>query len=299
MTGKIDNQIVSLQVIMNKWYTTSNKVVESTTPPLEGINIPIAGTIIKASHFKEKSDKPASFVTSADIDRVVEQNNYSNQILHTISKQIEDSKPSISRRPTPSSISSSQIIEPNPWFKLNVFSWQKFPKIKETFEISGNVLDKIDEQLSNFNNSTKDGKTQNKISTLQGKTTLLHRPTNDHFHNRKNYHSRSSFPDLQYEENAFMSTSSQEGRDFIEWNIYGLAEHQSYNKLHEIRVGSFCQDFSFITPPVRVKKDKNPKKSHLIKSQRDSTKPSRKKSRSKRPRDSKLDVCWTCGKSGH
>uniref|UniRef100_M1BPG8 Uncharacterized protein n=1 Tax=Solanum tuberosum TaxID=4113 RepID=M1BPG8_SOLTU len=30
--------------MINKWYTTSNKVVESITPHLEGINIPIAGT---------------------------------------------------------------------------------------------------------------------------------------------------------------------------------------------------------------------------------------------------------------
>uniref|UniRef100_M0ZNU1 Uncharacterized protein n=1 Tax=Solanum tuberosum TaxID=4113 RepID=M0ZNU1_SOLTU len=109
MTCKIDNQIESLQVIINKWYTTSNKVVESITPPLEGINIPIAGTVIKASPFKEKSDKSAAFVTSADIDRVVEQNNYSNQILHVISRQIEDTKPIISRKPTPTSTSSNLL----------------------------------------------------------------------------------------------------------------------------------------------------------------------------------------------
>ena len=52
----------------------------------------------------------------------------------------------------------------------------------------------------------------------------------------KNYHSKPSFPDLQYEENAFLSTSSHEGRSITEWNIDGLVEHQVYNKLHEMGV---------------------------------------------------------------
>ncbi|KAK4728986.1 hypothetical protein R3W88_021974 [Solanum pinnatisectum] len=149
MTGKIDNQTESLQVIINKWYTTSNKIVESITPPLEGINIPIAGTVIIASPFKEKSDKIGTLLTTADIDRVVEQNNYSNQILHVISKQIEDTKPIFSGRPIPASTSSNNHIEPNPGFKLPEFSKDKFPKLSETFEISeNNLIDKINEQLT-------------------------------------------------------------------------------------------------------------------------------------------------------
>ncbi|KAG5571277.1 hypothetical protein H5410_061043 [Solanum commersonii] len=168
MTGKFENQIETLKMIINKWFTTSNMVVESITPPLEGLNNPVAGTINKASPFKEKCDKPSFFVTLADIDRVVEQNNYFNQILQAISRQIEDSKPSISRRPSPSSTASSHNIEPNPRFKLTEFSREKFPRFKDTFEISGNVIDKINEQLSKFNISTKEGKNQ-KTVYLPGK----------------------------------------------------------------------------------------------------------------------------------
>ncbi|KAG5576455.1 hypothetical protein H5410_056589 [Solanum commersonii] len=59
-------------------------------------------------------------------------------------------------------------------------------------------------------------------------------------------------------------------------------------------------DFGFITPPDKIKKDKK-EKSHRKKSRRrdDSTKPKKKKSRSKRPNDAKVDVCWTCGVTGH
>uniref|UniRef100_M1D3V3 Uncharacterized protein n=1 Tax=Solanum tuberosum TaxID=4113 RepID=M1D3V3_SOLTU len=151
MTGKIENCTESLQVIINKWYTASNKVVESVTPPLEVINIPVVGTVIKTSPFKEKSDKTGTLLTIADINPVVEQNNYSNQILHVISTQIEDTKPTISRRPTPTSTSSNHNTEPNPGFELPEFSKEKFPKLSGTFEVSRKIIDKINVQLNNFN----------------------------------------------------------------------------------------------------------------------------------------------------
>ncbi|KAG5605601.1 hypothetical protein H5410_027093 [Solanum commersonii] len=72
----------------------------------------------------------------------------------------------------------------------------------------------------------------------------------------------------------------------------GLVEHQIYNKLYEIGNNLlleenwevFFQDFDFITPPDRVKKDKKPHRSSS--QRRDSTKPRKTKSRSKRPSDS-------------
>ncbi|KAH0719988.1 hypothetical protein KY284_005018 [Solanum tuberosum] len=222
MTGRIENCAESLQAIINKWYTVSNKIVESITPPLEGINIPIAGTVIKTSPFKEKN-----------IDRVVEQNNYSNQILHIISRQIEDTKPSISGRPTPASTSSSLNIETYPGFKIPEFSKENFPKLYDTFEVTGNIIEKINAQLNNFNISVKDDKTSKKVSTLheepnpksQEKSNLLQKLASSRFYNMKNYQSKPYFLDLQYEENAFLSASSHEGRSITEWNIDGLTEH--------------------------------------------------------------------------
>ncbi|KAH0675768.1 hypothetical protein KY285_023569 [Solanum tuberosum] len=89
-------------------------------------------------------------------------------------------------------------------------------------------------------------------------------------------------------------------------NIIGLELCTDIKLKHQLKkeqsssrreLGSFCQDFGFITPPDRVKKDKKPHRSSF--QRRDSTKPRKKKSRSKRPRDSKQDVCWTCSKTGH
>ncbi|KAG5577364.1 hypothetical protein H5410_057498 [Solanum commersonii] len=196
MTGRIENCAESLQVIINKWYTASNKIVESITPPLEGINIPIAVTVIEASPFKQKNDKT-------------------------------DTKPSISGRPTPASTSSSHNIETYPGFKIPEFSKEKFPKLSDTFEVIGNIIEKINAQLYNFNISVKDHKTSKKVSTLeeeldsrsQEKFNLLQKLASSRFHNMKNYDSKPSFPDLQ---------------SITEWNIDGLVEHQVYNKLHEM-----------------------------------------------------------------
>ncbi|KAH0655253.1 hypothetical protein KY285_030135 [Solanum tuberosum] len=81
------------------------------------------------------------------------------------------------------------------------------------------------------------------------------------------------------------------------WQIQISKKEQSSSRKE---LGSFCRDFSFITPPDKTNKDKK-EKSHMKKSRRrdDSTRPKKKKSRSKRPNDAKVDVCWNCGKTGH
>lgn len=129
--------------------TVSNKVNESVTPPLEGINNPVAGIVIKVSPFREKSDKTGSLLASFDIDRVVEQNSYSNQIHHVISRQIEDTKQNLSGRPDSSS--SNQNIETYLGFIIPEFSKEKFAKLSDTFEVTGNIIEKVNAQLNNFN----------------------------------------------------------------------------------------------------------------------------------------------------
>lgn len=39
---------------------------------------------------------------------------------------------------------------------------------------------------------------------------------------------------MQYEEKEFVSHTLHSGREIVELNIDGLAEHQFYDKLHEI-----------------------------------------------------------------
>uniref|UniRef100_M1DCG4 CCHC-type domain-containing protein n=1 Tax=Solanum tuberosum TaxID=4113 RepID=M1DCG4_SOLTU len=50
----------------------------------------------------------------------------------------------------------------------------------------------------------------------------------------------------------------------------------------------------------KIKKDRR-EKSHRKKSRKrdDAARPKKRKSRFKKPNDTKVDVCWTCGKTGH
>ena len=77
-TGQIGESNSSLQVLVSRWHT-KHKVVESVTPPLEGINIPYRKDIFKAAPFKEPSEhKENNFVTIEEINNVFEQNIYTN-----------------------------------------------------------------------------------------------------------------------------------------------------------------------------------------------------------------------------
>ena len=59
-----------------------------------------------------------------------------------VSRQIEDTRPYLSGRPTPASTSSNHEIETYPGFKIPEFSKEKFPKLSDTFEVTGSIIEK-------------------------------------------------------------------------------------------------------------------------------------------------------------
>lgn len=50
-TRKLDNQNESLEILIHKWYSTNNKVVDSEFPSLEEISLPTNGRIITSLSF--------------------------------------------------------------------------------------------------------------------------------------------------------------------------------------------------------------------------------------------------------
>lgn len=109
-SGKIDETNSSLQVLINKLHTKNN-VVESITPPLEGVSIPYKKDILKSAPFKKPSEKDTNTVSVADIKKVFEHNNYTNQVLHIVSKHIEDSNYNYSvTSQTGNKLSSSKMV---------------------------------------------------------------------------------------------------------------------------------------------------------------------------------------------
>ena len=69
-------------ITKTKQKTSSNTIVSSSHPPLESNLIKHKGSTINASSFKIPGDE-------SEIKKVIEQNNYTNQCLKTIGKQLD------------------------------------------------------------------------------------------------------------------------------------------------------------------------------------------------------------------
>ena len=90
--NQVDYPFAEINMFQNEWIpnTTSEKKILSTHSPLEEIKIKAQGVEIIVSPFKtinEKEDETRN-IKLRDIKRIQQQNNFTNQILGTISSQL-------------------------------------------------------------------------------------------------------------------------------------------------------------------------------------------------------------------
>ena len=90
--NQIDYPFAEINMFQKEWIpnTTSEKKISSTHPPFEEIKIKAQGVEIIVSPFKtinEKEDETRN-IKLRDIKRIQQQNNFTNQILGTISSQL-------------------------------------------------------------------------------------------------------------------------------------------------------------------------------------------------------------------
>ena len=174
-------------------------------------------------------------MTIEEINKVFEQNNYTNQVLHVVSKQIEDSKYNYSGTSQignkPSSSKSGFNIQTNPIFKIHKFSLEGFPKIANDFNNSQKILERISEKLKRIRISQGD-----KVGAIK-----------DRLPHSKNFYPRPLFPDIQFEENNMHPLSIADGTGITKLNIDGLADSQIYNKLQEMGMNITTYKFKSAT----------------------------------------------------
>ena len=91
--NQMNYPFAEINMFQKEWIpnTTSKKKVVSTHPPLEEIKIIAQGVEIIASHFKTINTKEdeARSIRLKDIKGIQRQNNFTNQILGTISSQLD------------------------------------------------------------------------------------------------------------------------------------------------------------------------------------------------------------------
>jgi hypothetical protein len=73
----------ALNVVKKNFVKEDNTVVQSSYPPLENIIIDCKGVTVKCSPFKSTNDVPRESM------KIIEQNNFVNQSLHTIEQQLD------------------------------------------------------------------------------------------------------------------------------------------------------------------------------------------------------------------
>ncbi|XP_070025069.1 uncharacterized protein [Nicotiana sylvestris] len=268
LTGQIPNQKESLQMIINKWYTKNKGTIEATIPPLDEIVIPVQTEVITASPFKRESIHLDKEPINKDLNKIIVQNNYTNNLLHVVANQLKDTN----RLGIPTKSTVAPTIETHPTIKIPEFSKEKFPQLKDKFDFTNELLEeqlktklsisKIHtEQTSNSIDKTIElHKLQNQLTSLnkayeailkdesipdrEAKLIIIEKASNecsDSINKIKPLVTLKTIsantPEMfNLKKTSIYPTPGHDGTGISEWNIDGLAEGQIYKKLHEIGI---------------------------------------------------------------
>ena len=250
--NQIKYPFAKINMFQKEWKsnTISEKKIVSTHPPLEEIKIKAQGVEIIASPFKTTSNEDENRMTKLkDIRSIQQQNNFSNQILGTISTQlnrIENKCFSKDYNPEKEKEAEKEKKE-NPLFK-------PIKPLKLGGNKSNDELIKILTQKLTGMEIKDPSCSKNQVNFLSGTETssiaseqlIENLQTSDQedeqinklktWHKRsKNFYQRPTPPDLQFEERQPKQNSYNSG-DIYSWNIDGLSEHEIFIVLRQMQM---------------------------------------------------------------
>ncbi|KAG7956032.1 hypothetical protein I3843_11G104300 [Carya illinoinensis] len=243
----------------------------SSHPPLEAIVISHLSVDLTASPFKapntESNNQEINTVLS-ETKKIIQQNNFSNTYLQTIGQQLDRIEEKIEN---PISIQSSTPISQSTNKPLIILPEKRpifDPRTKQT-----KTLDQINQMLKNIkiekpssskpekpsttdltNKEEEDGfvQTTNADSSKSDSSTVRNIDLLEkNFHQddfklagleskpnpmsfTRNWYSKPTPPDLQFEEKIFQSQSSYSADKTYEWNIDGMSEQEILNTMSKM-----------------------------------------------------------------
>ena len=261
----VNNQIkypfAKINMFQKEWKsnTISEKKIVSTHPPLEEIKIKAQGVTIIASPFKhissnEDENRGTKF---KDIKGIQQQNNFTNQMLGTISTQLNRIEEKDFTKPykIEKEKHEKETKQENPLFKpikplklggnrnnddLIKILTQKLSSIeikdpsssKEQVNfLSGSETSSIvsGQLIENLQNSEQEEEQINKLKTWHQRS--------------KKFYQRPTPPDLQFEE-IQTHQNHYNNCDIYSWNIDGLSEHEIFVVLRQMQMAAtaYLQD---------------------------------------------------------
>ncbi|CAL9012685.1 unnamed protein product [Prunus brigantina] len=250
-----------------KWKMIDQTEVESSHPPVDTIVISHKGTPIPASPFK--------IFDSGDPNRkLIEQNNYANQSLIVIGKQLDTIETKIDKISSSETKSKTKVEKPIVQFqdlkssptlkikptmkKIEEMLEQLTPSKTEKGEKSGlKTLDSfptVDPSESEPETIESESSDISKIERAFRNLEVQVEPRIKRLDKRisptsltKNWYPRPTPPDIQFEERNFQTQFSVSSDKLYEWNIDGLSEQEIFNKLQHMSMvaNSYVTNHSF------------------------------------------------------
>ncbi|CAL8074927.1 unnamed protein product [Prunus armeniaca] len=223
-------------------------VIEASHPPVDTIIINHKNTPRPASPFK-------TFENNDDNRRLIEQNNYTNQSLIVIGKQLDTIETKIDKISSPEIKSKPKIGKPIVQFQ----DLKSSPtlKIKPTMKKIEEMLEQLTPSkaeksgLKTLDSFAIINSSESEPETTESETSNISK-IEDAFKNlevqvepkikrldrhisptslTKNWYPRPTPPDIQFEERNFQTQFSVSSDKLYEWNIDGLSEQETLNKL--------------------------------------------------------------------
>ncbi|CAL8174669.1 unnamed protein product [Prunus armeniaca] len=245
-----------------KWKLIDRSEIEASHPPVETIVISHRNTLIPASPFK-------TYENDDESKRIIEQNNYTNQSLIVIGKQLDTIETKIDKISSPEIKSKTKVEKPIVQFQ----DLQSSPKlkIKPTMKKIEEMLEQLTpskaeksglKTLDSFANPTESdpesidseisniSKIENAFKNLEVQVEPRVKKLEKHISPTsltRNWYPRPTPPDIQFEERNLQTQFSVSSDKMYEWNIDGLSEQEIFNKLQHMSMvaNSYITNHSF------------------------------------------------------
>ena len=253
--NQIEYPFAKINMFNKEWKsnTTSEKKIVSTHPPLEEIKIKAQGVEIIASPFKHiSSNEDENRVKKLkDIKGIQQQNNFTNQMLGTISTQLNriEGKSFTNKYKTEPEKDKEEIKHDNPLFKpIKPLKLGGNRNNDELIKILTQKLTGIEVKDPSCSKNQVNFLSGSEISSIvsENLTKNLHNSEQeeDQINKLKTWHKRSKIfyqrptpPDLQFEERQ-PKQNSYNSNDIYSWNIDGLSEHEIFVVLCQMQMAA-------------------------------------------------------------
>ncbi|KAK2414332.1 hypothetical protein QL285_036935 [Trifolium repens] len=230
-----------------KWKTSKKEIVESIHPPLEALKItpPKENIEIEASPFKAIINPTEQ---KKDVNNIHSQLNYANQILHTMSQQLDRVEQFL-----PETLETKVSDPTRPIYHYNI------PTDKEIKDLTlgFNPEQKLDELVDRLKILNIGSTSEVKINTLsfEEEENIISRIDKPPRPKTRNYYPRPSFADVQFEERNSFIGDSYSGDCIIEWNIDGASEQHILN---------IIQNMTMAATAFKIKKNSDRKTKDML-----------------------------------